>query len=127
MLTKVTGLMGRSREDLAELDFLVDMGSFYTAIAPHARYELRSPPGIPARVMLADQRIVDAELTVAHLRLDGRETAIPVEIMEGTPHPLLGVSALEALGVKVNRVSGELEIVWPFSVPPSLTRFRGLR
>ena len=122
----VTGQIGRGRDDLSVLEFLVDTGSFYTALSPEVREQLHLAAGIPAQTILADRRIVDTEVTLAHLKLNGREGVIPVEVMEGIPQPLLGASALEALGMKVNPVSGELEIVWPFSAPPTMTRFRWL-
>ena len=122
-LVRVTAHIGRSREELTELEFLVDTGSFYSAISPETRGRLRLPPGIPTQVMLADRRIVDAELTAAHLRLLGREGGIPVEVVD-VPVPLLGVSAMEALGMKVNPVSGEVEIVWPFEATPMFRRFQ---
>jgi len=115
------GVIGRSREEGLSVRFLVDTGSFYTAISPDLRRQLDLPAGLPTQVMLADRRIVDAELTVAVLHIDGREAGIPVEIVD-VPEPLLGVSALEALGMKVNPVSRELEIVTPFERPPMMTR-----
>ncbi|MGH2670386.1 MAG: aspartyl protease family protein [bacterium] len=121
-LVETTGLIGRNREELTEVAFLVDTGSFYSAISPATREKLGLPRGISTQVQLADGRIVGAELTVAYLRLNGRECAIPVEVME-VPVPLIGVSALEALGMKVNPVSGELEVVWPFQAPPTMKRF----
>lgn len=107
-LVKVTGYLGRGPDELSELEFLVDTGSFYTTIAPATRALLRLPPGIPTQTVMADQRIIDCELTVAHLKLEDRQAAIPVEVMD-VPYALLGASALEALGLKVNPVDGTME------------------
>ena len=104
-----------------QVEFLVDTGSFYSAISPELRSRLGLPPGLPTEVMLADRRIVEAELTVAVLHIDGREAGVPVEIVD-VPSPLLGVSALEALGMKVNPVTQELEAVTPFERPPMMKR-----
>ena len=123
-LVQVTGMIGKSVNELTALAFLVDTGSFYTAIAPPDREPLKLPPGIPTQTAMADRRIVDCELTVAHLQLGDREGAIPVEIMD-VPHPLLGVSALEALGLKVNPVDGTLEHRFPFPGTVNFTRSRG--
>lgn len=119
-LVHVKGLIGRAAGEVEEIEFLVDTGSFYTAIDSATRDRLRLPSGIPTQVMLADGRIVPAELTAAHLKLNGREGGIPVEISD-VPLPLLGSSALKALGMKVNPVTQELEIVWPFEAPPRMS------
>ncbi len=121
-LVKVKGLIGRSRDEVTELEFLVDTGSFYTAISPETRAELQLASGVPAKTQLADRRIVDTEVTVAHLQLLDREGVIPVEVAD-VPYPLLGASALEALGLKVNPVDGTLEHRFPFSGAVRFTRF----
>ena len=121
-LVKVTGYLGRSRREVTEVEFLVDTGGFYTAISRQLRDQLALPPGIWEQNQLADRSIVDVEVTVAHLRLNGREGAVQIEVMD-VPVPLLGVNALETLGMKVNPVSGELEVVWPFDAPPSISTF----
>ena len=122
-LVKVKGLIGRRREEAVELEFLVDTGSFYTAISPQTRDQLKLAPGIPAQTQLADRRIVDTEVTVAHLRLLDREGIVPVEVAD-VPYPLLGASGLEALGLKVNPVDGTLEHRFPFSGAIRFTRFQ---
>jgi clan AA aspartic protease len=121
-LVKVTGYLGRSRREVTEVEFLVDTGGFYTAISRQLRDQLALPPGIWEQTQLADRSIVDVEVTVAHLRLNGREGAVQIEVMD-VPVPLLGVNSLETLGMKVNPVSGELEVVWPFDAPPSISTF----
>jgi len=122
-LVKVTGQIGRAEDELIEVEFLVDTGGFFTAIPPRLRQQLGLIPGSPGRTQLADSSIVDVELTWAYLRLNSREGQVPVEIIE-VPEPMLGVTALEALGMKVNPVSGELETVWPFRAPPTMWRIR---
>ena len=121
-IVKAKGLIGRSREELVEVEFLVDTGGFYTAISPELRDRLALPRGLQEQTQLADKSIVDVEVTIAHLRLNGRQGAVPIEVMN-VPMPLLGVSALEALGMKVNPVSGELEVIWPFDAPPTISTF----
>jgi clan AA aspartic protease len=121
-LVRVQASIGRSREETRDVRFLVDTGSFYSAVPQALRDELRLIPGMPTQVMLADGRIVDAELTLAYLKIHGREAGIPVEIVN-VPEPLLGVTALEATGLKVNPVTQELEVVSPFERPPLLKRF----
>jgi clan AA aspartic protease len=121
-IVKAKGLIGRSRDELIEVEFLVDTGGFYTAISPELRERLALPRGLQEQTQLADKSIVDVEVTIAHLRLNGRQGGLPIEVMN-VPVPLLGVSALEALGMKVNPVSGELEAIWPFDAPPTISTF----
>jgi clan AA aspartic protease len=121
-LVSVRAKLGKSETDLEEMRFIVDTGSLYTAVTPEIRDRLGLPEGIPIQVMLADGRIVDSELTVALIRIDGREAGIPVEVVE-VPEPLLGVSALEAVGMKVNPVTRKLEKVTPFTRPPLMKRY----
>jgi aspartyl protease family protein len=106
----------------AERTFLVDTGSFYTAIDSSLRDELQLPPGYPAQVQVADGRIIDTEIVLARIRLLDREGIVPIEITN-VPEPLIGVSALEALGVRVNPVTRELEYERPYGPPPSFTSF----
>lgn len=122
-IVRVNGLIGRNQEELTEVEFLVDTGGFYTAVPARLRNELQLIPGALGRTQLADSSIVEVELTWAFLKLNGREGVIPVEVMN-VPEPMLGVTALEALGMKVNPVSRELEIVSPFEAPPTVTLFR---
>ncbi len=81
-LVKVTGYLGRSRREVTEVEFLVDTGGFYTAISRQLRDQLALPPGIWEQTQLADRSIVNVELTVAHLRLNGREGAVQIEVMD---------------------------------------------
>jgi len=120
-LVKATGHIGRNRDELLEVEFLVDTGGFYTAIPPELRQRLRLAPGPTGQTQLADSSIVDIELTWAHLKLNERAGMIPVEVLD-VPEPMLGVTALEALGMKVNPVTGELEVIWPFQAPPTMWR-----
>jgi len=111
--------LGRNREELQDMRLLVDTGSFYSAIDNELRQRLDLVPGIPSQSQLADGRIVDTERTLAYLRVGGREAGIPIEIAD-VLEPLLGVSALEALGLKVNPVTRRLEEEGGFRRPSRL-------
>jgi len=76
---KAKGLIGRSRDELGEVEFLVDTGGFYTAISPELRDRLALPRGLQEQTQLADKSIVDVEVTIAHLRLNGRQGAVPLK------------------------------------------------
>ncbi|MCS7206794.1 MAG: hypothetical protein NZ951_02530 [Dehalococcoidia bacterium] len=122
-LVKARGWIGRDREHLHEMEFLVDTGSFYTLLPPHRAAALGIALPLTGPVVLADRRTVSIPLDMAYLRLQEREAAIPVGVSE-VPMPLLGVTALEALGLAVDPVSGRLEPTRPFGpaalgqVPP---------
>jgi len=107
----------------ADQTFLVDTGSFYSAVSKDLRQLVDLPRGYPAQVRLADGRVIDTEVVLAKIRIMDREGIVPVEIVE-VPESLLGVSALEVLGLKVNPVTRTLEYERPYREPPSFTRFR---
>ena len=68
---------------------------------------------VTSRVVLADSRETEVRGGVAYLRLEDREGGIMVAAMN-VPMPLLGASALEVLGLKVDPVSEVLEHSRPF-------------
>jgi predicted aspartyl protease len=110
---RLGGLIGPDESDLHEVTFLVDIGSFYTILTPGivAAFHLQTTTRGP--VVLADSRIAQIPLGMAYLRLSDREGGVPVGVVQ-VPEPMLGVTALEALGLKVNPVDGTLEHARPF-------------
>jgi aspartyl protease family protein len=103
--------------------FLVDTGSFYSAISPDVRGQLNVPPGFPAQIMLADGTVLDTVVVLLKMRLMDREAIVPVEIVN-VPEPLLGTTGLEGLGLKVNPVTRTLEYERQYGPPPSFMPFR---
>ena len=101
------------------MEFLVDTGSFYTILPPELCSRLELPFQQRERVVTADNRTMTIEIGSAHIEVDGRGAAILVGKMR-VPAPLLGVSALEALGFKVNPVDEVLEPTRPFPEIPIL-------
>src|SRR5260370_9087277 len=112
-LVPVTAELESEAGKRAERSFLGDTGSFYSAINQELRDELQLPRGFPTQVIAADGRIIDTELVFARMRLLDREGVIPAEIAN-VPEPLLGVSALETLGFKVNPMTPVLEHNHPY-------------
>ncbi len=110
---RVTALIGRSQEQAQEIEFLVDTGSRYTVLPPSLARELGLAPTVTTKLMLADRRTVEVGTAMAYLRLEDREGAVPVAMLD-VPMPLLGVTALEILGLKVDPVNGVVEHAWPF-------------
>ena len=112
-LVKVTGRIGLDENNLREVEFLVDTGSFYTMLPLQLAREAGITFPVTSRVILADSRTVEVGVGVAFLRLEDREGGVIVASMD-VPMPLLGASALEALGFKVDPVTETLETTRPF-------------
>jgi predicted aspartyl protease len=105
---RTTALIGKNAADLRQVRFLVDSGSFYTILSPDLASDLGIVTTLTGPVVLADSRVVEIPQGLAYLRINAREGGIQVGVLD-VPEPLLGVSALEALGFKINPVLGTLE------------------
>jgi aspartyl protease family protein len=112
---RVKGLIGRRRGEAEEVEFLVDTGSFYTVIPPALAEELKIKAVERAELILADKRRVEAGITVAYMKLLDRDGVLPVAIMD-SPEPLLGATALEGLGLRVDPATGKLEHSRPYGL-----------
>ena len=112
-LVKVIAAIGLNRDSLQEIEFLVDAGSFYTFLPTDLAESMGIDFPVTSRVVLADSREADIRAGVAYLRLEDREGGIMVANMN-VPMPLLGASALEILGLKVDPVNEVLEHSRPF-------------
>jgi len=86
---------------------LVDTGATYTCISPKLADELGLTIVGESDVTLADKRKVKAGVSLAYAELGGRGDIVEVRIFE-TEEPILGVFTLEALGLTVDPVSGEV-------------------
>jgi aspartyl protease family protein len=112
---RVKGWVGRSREETVEIEFLIDTVSFYTVIPPAIAENLGIRAVIETELILANKGKVKAGVTMAYMKLLDRDGALPVAIME-VPEPLLGVTALEGLGLRVDPVTGKLEYSRPYGL-----------
>ena len=112
-LVRVKGEVGLQSNGLEEVEFLVDTGSLYTFLPPGLAAQLGITFPETSRVITADSRTMDVPVGVAYLRIGDREGGILVATMN-VPIPLLGVIALEVLGLKVNPVDETLEHSRPF-------------
>ena len=120
-MVTVIGETGLREDSLQQVEFLVDTGSFYSFLPPALAGALRLTFQVTSRVVLADRRTVEVPLSVAYLRLSDREGGVIVASMD-VPIPLLGASALEALGLKVDPVEETLEHTRPFG-PAALSGY----
>jgi clan AA aspartic protease len=98
-----------------EVDFLADSGAFFPIMSPSLAKKLEMKPIAEAELMLADRRKVKATLSNAYFKLLDREGVFQVAIMD-VAEPLLGVTVLEGLGVKVDPSTGKLEYSRPYGL-----------
>ncbi len=103
------------RTSTVELDFLFDTGAFYTVIPQAIAEELGIRPYAKTSLTLADKRVVEAGVSLAYMRMLDREGILPVVILE-SPEPLLGTTALEGLGLKVDPSTGNVEHSRPYGL-----------
>ena len=94
--------------------FLVNSGSWYTVIPPSLAVELALKEVMRTKLTLADKRDVEVGLSPVYIKVLDREVATLVALLD-VPEPLLGAETLEALGLKVNPTTGELEIARPYT------------
>ncbi|RLI40059.1 hypothetical protein DRO59_10125, partial [Candidatus Bathyarchaeota archaeon] len=113
---RVRALLGSpERTRVEETDFLVDAGAYYTALPPKLTESLAIKPVAKVELLVADKRKVEAQLSYAYIKIGEREGVLPVAIME-TPEPILGVTALEGLGIKVDSTTGKIEYTRPYGL-----------
>ena len=74
-----------------------------------------SKPGGKSELRLADNRSVEAGITIAYIKLLDRDGILPVAIMD-SPESLLGATALEGLGLRVDSATGRLEHSRPYGL-----------
>ncbi len=92
---------------------LVDTGATYLVLDPETIRELDlSATPYQVELSLADKRKVKAKLYIAEVEAGNRKGPVMVAEVD-VPVPLLGVFALETLGLKPDPLSGKLEVIGP--------------
>ena len=111
MYTKAVVKGVKGKKEIPKL--LVDTGATFTVLPPEILRDIGASP-VPhkARPELGDGRFVDADVFVVSIWVQDREGPIFVVAFKGAK-PVLGVRALEDLGLKVDPVSGTLEPTRP--------------
>ncbi len=113
---RVAGTLGHPENSMSlSVNFLTDTGAFFTAIPKDLADKLNLKSTAKTRAVLADKREVVIDLSYAKISVADREAVLPIAIMD-VPEPLLGVTTLEGLGLKVNPVDGKLEKTRSFAV-----------
>ncbi|MCP8307981.1 MAG: aspartyl protease family protein [archaeon] len=101
-------LIDSSKANVREVELLVDTGAFYTVLPSSLAKEFGIVTQLTTELTLADKRIVKAGISLVYMKLLDREGVLPVVILD-TPEVLLGTTALEGLGLKVDSSTGKLE------------------
>lgn len=97
-----------------EVAMLVDTGSTYTKLSEGLARRLGIVADELVQVKLADGSLREVGLADARVEYLGSIRAVTVMIGLGDQEPLLGLTALEALRLKVNPVTQGLERFTPF-------------
>jgi len=119
---RVKGFIGNPAGTIVkEIYFLADTGAFYTTISPSLAKELDVKPIAKTKLTLADKRSVEVDTALAYVKILDREAVFQIAILD-VPEPLLGVTALEGLGVKVDPNTGKVEYSRPYGVALLTTR-----
>ena len=90
------------------MSIMVDTGATYSLISPGLADRLgvaRLPQRL--RVSLADGREIDAEMGSVRVEIEGR-AGVTTAVIAECSDPLLGVEALEVLGLAVDPTAGKL-------------------
>ena len=92
---------------------LVDTGSAYVVLDSKTVSEvgLHETP-FNVELTLADKRKMKAKLYLAEVSAEGRKGPVFVAELD-VPTPIMGVYALETLGLKPNPITGKLDVVGP--------------
>ena len=92
---------------------LVDTGSAYVVLDSKTVSEvgLHETP-FDVELTLADKRKMKAKLYLAEVSAEGRKGPVFVAELD-VPTPIMGVYALETLGLKPNPITGKLDVVGP--------------
>lgn len=91
------------------LRLLVDTGASLSFIPRNILEELGVAPVDVEPFELGDGRIVERQVGPAIVRYQGKEAGTQVVFAEPGDGPVLGVNALEELGLQLNPRSGRLE------------------
>jgi len=92
---------------------LVDTGLAYIVVDPKTISEVGLfETTFSVELAVADKRRVKAKLYLAEVEAEGRRGPAFVAELD-VPTPIVGVHALETLGLKPNPLTGQLEVVGP--------------
>jgi len=91
------------------IELLVDTGATFTKISKAIGEKVGLEAQYTTEVELSDGRVVERKLALAELEMEGVKRPVLVALSEDGEKVLLGYTALEVLGFKVNPVTRKLE------------------
>jgi len=103
------------RRRVDEVLFLVDTESFFPIISLGLAGEYGLEALAEVELLLADGRRVRAGVSPAYFRVLDRDGVFQVALMN-SPEPILGVTVLEDLGVRVDPITGKPEYSRPYGL-----------
>ncbi|MEM2936500.1 MAG: aspartyl protease family protein [Candidatus Bathyarchaeia archaeon] len=104
---------GRART--REVRFLADTGAGYMVLRPELARELGLIPVGKTKALVADNRVVEADVAPAYIKVLDREAVVLAAIMD-SPESLLGAFTLEVLGLSVDPSTGKVEPTRAFTM-----------
>jgi clan AA aspartic protease len=102
---KIYGIDGEA----VELEAVVDTGATFTKIPESVVSKLGLEVKYEAEVELGDGRRVKRGLALAEVEIEEVKRAVLIAVGGKDERPLIGYTALEVLGFKVNPITGRLE------------------
>lgn len=130
--TKVTIYNLSDRGKSCEIECLVDTGSIHTLLPKGFLMQLGVSPTRERIFQVADGHKIKRKVGDVFFRIGRYEGAAPVIFGRKKDKPLLGVTALEALGLEVDPISAKLKpmellVLSVFIEPTSQKRSRSLK
>lgn len=98
-------------DDQVELEAIADTGATFAKIPESTASRLKLKADYEVPVEVGDGRIINRKFVIALAELEGVRRPIPITIGKEREKILLGYTALEILGFRVNPVTGKLEKV----------------
>ena len=115
-IVKVAGELASAAGAFSPVKFLADTGSLYTLVGLDLAQELGLEFAASTTLVTANNARMEVPLGFGRVRVMGREEPVIVGAME-VPMPLLGSTALQALGLKVNPAEEIVEFASPYPPP----------
>lgn len=106
---KIFNLVDPGRTE--EVEVLVDSGALYSVLSRHLLEKLGINPVRRRRFKVFGGSSVERQIADMGIEYGHDRTVAPVIFGEPADEPLLGVTALESLGYRLNPVTKELEPV----------------
>ena len=92
-----------------EVELLVDTGALNSVVPREILERLRIPRQFQRVFRLANGQTIERDVGVAFFRWNGYMSGAPVVFTEPGDEPLLGVTALEAMGLQVDPTTRSLK------------------